>query len=132
MHEFPLVPPIIVDESGDVDVFESVQYAESYLEAIDVEKRRFVAYDKEGRLLELLPTSTRITIRSAEEQPNHADDLKNLLLKFLSRVGVSSDWLAEASLEELVNKSLEFKIDPTGSPFDLLRDFFLYLKGRFS
>jgi hypothetical protein len=29
-------PPIIIDESGDVSFFESVEAAEQYLEAIDV------------------------------------------------------------------------------------------------
>ena len=44
-------PPIIVDESGDTDVFETIEYAERYLEPIDVEEERFVAFDSTGRLL---------------------------------------------------------------------------------
>ena len=60
-------PPIIVYENGDVSVFASVEDAEISLEPPDVESNRYVAYDSEGRLLRLIPTSPRIKIKSAEQ-----------------------------------------------------------------
>ncbi len=110
METFPIDPPIIVSESGDVEVFDSVEAAESYLEPIDVEKERFVAYDSCGRLLQLIPTSPRISIRAAEEDGNHHRELQNLLTEYLGYVGVASDWISQASLQDLVEKSSEYRV----------------------
>ena len=53
-------PPIIVDNFGDVMFFESAHTAERYLEAIDVEHGEYVAYDSEGRLLQLTTSKDRV------------------------------------------------------------------------
>ena len=50
-------PPIIIDEHGDVEVYNSVEEAAMNLEAIDVENNEYIAYDSEGRLLRLIPNS---------------------------------------------------------------------------
>lgn len=102
-------PPVIVDETGDTDVFESVEHAEMYLEPIDVEHNRFIAFDSVGRLLRLIPTTPRITIEAAEEVPNHAERLRELLIQFLKNRRVTDSNLSNLSLAELVQKSLAFK-----------------------
>ena len=105
-----LVPPVILSESGDVDVFDSVGDAERYLEPIDVQVGRFVAFDSEGRLLKLRPTIPRVTIDSAEETPTHVKQLSDLLRRFLAHVGVTDPGLASEPLAKLVERSVAFKV----------------------
>jgi hypothetical protein len=118
-------PPIFVYEPRDLDVFDSVEAAEQYLEPIDVQHNRFVAYDSESRLLALSvmtkPTRPNIfdillyrpsviehvVIKEAESEPSHQDQLRQILAAYLSIFGENSDWLEGASLEELVDKSFE-------------------------
>ncbi len=122
METFPIEPPIIVSESGDVEAFESVEAAESYLEPIDVEKARFIAYDSRGRLLQLIPSSPRVRIRAAEKDANHDRELRNLLTAYFESVGVANDWVSGASLQDLVEKSLEYRVISL-SPLDQIKTF---------
>lgn len=101
-------PPVIIDESGDTDVFETVESAELYLEAIDVEDNRFIGFDSRGRLLRLLPTTPRITIELAELVPNHSEQLRVVLIEFLSACGCAEPDLSDLTLQQLVQKSLAF------------------------
>ena len=101
-------PPIIVDEPGDPDVFESIEDAERYLEPIDVEANRFVAFDGEGRLLRLTSTPRSVTIEAAEEVPNHGEVVRELLIEFLKNCGSVDPNLSSLSLEELAKRSLAF------------------------
>ena len=110
MYKTQIVPPVIISESGDVDVFESVEDAEKYLEPVDVRAGRFVAFDSEGRSLLLYPTSPRISIALAEETPSHAEELSVLLKRFLGQVGVAHPSLESDSLPELIEKSLVYKV----------------------
>ena len=104
-----ITPPIIVDEQGTATVFESVEDAERYLEPIDVRNGEYVAYDSEGRLLRLLPTSPRITIENADLEPHHSKEVRELLVRLLSYTGVPVEILRSESLQELVARSLEYK-----------------------
>lgn len=101
-------PPIIVDERGDTDVFESIEFAERYLEPIDVEDNRLVAFDSEGRLLRLMSTPRTVTIEAAEEVPNHGEVVRELLIKFLRNCGSNDPNLSSLSLQELAQRSLAF------------------------
>ncbi|MGH9943949.1 MAG: hypothetical protein ACRD9R_16515 [Pyrinomonadaceae bacterium] len=123
-------PPIIVYENGDVSIFASVEDVKIDLEPIDVENNIYVAYDSEGRLLSLAPTSPRITIQSAEQEPSHADELHAILFEFLLYVGLPAEWLRQASLQELVERAMEYKIDFTRHPFESTYTFFKRLFGR--
>ena len=103
-------PPIIVDGSGDTDVFDSIEAAAIYLEPIDVEEDiTLVAFDSTGRLLRLLPTTPQLTIEAAEEVPNHAEQVREILIKFLRRFHPTDPNLSNLTLPELVEKSLAFK-----------------------
>lgn len=103
--------PIFLDESGDVLVFESVQYAERYIEPIDVIKNRCIGYDSEGRLLHFTVTDKKqVSIRSDESEPKHLADLQRMLVRFLTRLGESENWLSNASLQDLIAKMMKHKI----------------------
>src|SRR6478736_5827688 len=81
-----LTPPIFVDNRGDVSVFRSVSYAESYLEPIDIENREYIAYDASGRLLALSADRRRVYISLAEPKPTHGEALENALRHFLRAI----------------------------------------------
>jgi hypothetical protein len=117
--------PIFVYEPRDLCVFASVEEAEQHLEPIDVRHDRFIAYDSEGRLLSLsvMTNPTRlgifdillsrksvieyVAINEAESKPTHEDQLRNILVAYLSLFGESTDWLKDASLDKLVERSFE-------------------------
>lgn len=103
--------PIVVHENGDVVIFASVERAERYLEPIDVEAGRLTAYDSAGRLLRLVPTSPRITIEAAEAEPTHNEELRESLRELLSHVGVAEDQIDRMSIQEMVKRALEYKIE---------------------
>jgi hypothetical protein len=100
--------PIVVDEHGSVLFFKSVKDAEKYLEPIDVRNNEYIAYDSEGRLLQLIATTPQITIKDGELRPLHAEALHQLLIQFFLRLGISEDHLKLASLQELVTRGLEY------------------------
>ena len=103
--------PIFVDESGALDVYETIEHAEIDHEAIDVRDNIYTAYDSEGRLLNLIAISNnKVTIQSAEEIPTHQEELRRKIKNFLSHVELSEDWLSRASLEDLVERSMEYKV----------------------
>jgi hypothetical protein len=104
-----LKPPIIIDESGDTDIFESVGNAERYLEPIDVENNMYTGYDSEGRLLALIPTHPRVTITYAEQEPTHKNHLRKILVDFLMQLNFSENDLTDKSLQELIEISLKYK-----------------------
>ena len=80
-----------------------------YLEPLDVKRGEMVGYDREGRLLRLTAKKFRVIIETAEEEPNHATGLREVLVEFLPHVGVPENWLQRATLQELVAKALEYK-----------------------
>jgi hypothetical protein len=77
-------PPIIIYDNGDLLIFESIDKAESYLEPIDIDI--YTGYDCEGHLLSLTEQGDRVTIRLAETEPNHFNELRHVLIEFLSRI----------------------------------------------
>lgn len=102
-------PPIIVDEQGTATIFEFVEDAERYLEPIDVRNGEYVAYDSEGRLLRLLPTSPHITVESAESEPSHTNEVKDLLIRLLRYTGAAEETLTGETVSGLVARSLKYK-----------------------
>ena len=114
-------PPIIVI-GDDLEIFESVGDAERYIEAPDVHKGQTVAYDSEGRLLELRApgqgTSTFLGVRTydvrqpisisdAEPEPSHQSELSSCLRDYLHRLSLSEETLSQMSLAELIGVAIE-------------------------
>lgn len=100
--------PIFVSDPNDLMVFTSVDCAERYIEPWGLKK--LTAYDGEGRLLHLTPRDPIISISLAESEPGHREKLTQLMRNFLEAVGESSQWLAQASFEELTARSLKYGI----------------------
>ena len=110
--------PIIVNNRGDVMFFTSVDEVEQELEAVDVERSEYVAYDSEGRLVQLgtalrkqllFFNVKRVVVQNAEPSPTHAGELQEVLRKFFRhlRVGEPEEWIASASLDNLVSRGLK-------------------------
>lgn len=113
--------PIIVEDNGDVEFFGSVEDAERYLEPWIVEEE-IVAYDRDGRLLEFrvergeIPTFfglsriavDHVVIESAEDRPNHAPQLRAVLVGYFERAGIPFGDSDAVPLRELVKRGVEY------------------------
>jgi hypothetical protein len=107
--------PIVVDNRGDVILFEDVATMGRYMEAIDVRNAAYLAYDSEGRLISLGTTldATRshfgrltgpvevVCVNGVEDAPTHAQVLAAKIKIVLARVGPEAP--PDASLEDLVH-----------------------------
>lgn len=108
--------PVIVAENGDVDIFESVEKAESYIEPIDVKTGDNVFFDSEGKILQasIVKDSRgieRIVITDADEENYDRQKLRNILIDFLGYLNYSRQELEEMELPSLVIESLKFKTE---------------------
>ena len=103
--------PIFLYDSGDVLVFSSIESAERYIESIDVAKGVYVGFDSEGRILRLTAIDRyRVSICSGEANPEHVDELRQILIDYLKQTEVSMRWLSKASLKELVSIMTKYEI----------------------
>jgi hypothetical protein len=116
-----MIPPIIVDEYGDLAFFRSAADAERYLEPIDVKNEEYTAYDSVGRRLTLgvARKETRffygilkgavevVTVRD-ESGVDAAEELRQLLLEYLEGTGKSTKSLEGAALETLIEQAVQF------------------------
>lgn len=102
-------PPIIVNNRGDAAIFRSRNAAEEYMEPADVLDDQYVAYDSRGRLLYIDVEGGRVWVRGGEINPSHADDLRGILIRYLTYMKMPTEWLDNATLQELVNKRLEYE-----------------------
>ena len=115
--------PIIVNDGQDmnyanIDVFASVHDAELYYESWYADEPYF-AYDADGLRLEMLPNEDNGTVilRPMEEEPSGKDVLRRNLrdnLKYIAEnkgwdfVGVTAEWLENATLDELLEVHLKW------------------------
>ena len=100
--------PIIVSNNGDVEIFESVDAAQNYLEVADVLDEQYIAYDSKGRILSLLVRDGKVFVQSDESQRRDADELRRILIRYLTGVRMPAEWLNQATLEQLVEKRMVF------------------------
>ncbi len=116
-------PPIIVSDPGNIDLFESVQEAERYLETPDVDDGQTMVYNSEGRRLSLevvTEPSTKllgieincirtekIRIGRHESLPVHGNELRQLLIDFLTRVGAAPELFHNTTLEGVLDKAIQ-------------------------
>lgn len=107
-------PLILVDRTGDIEIFDTAAELEQYAEPADVLQDEYVAYDSEGRLLRLqvvqvvrgrflkvcLPV---VRVVEAEQEPAHQDDLKAALCRFLAQLGYTDAEGEQQSLSNLLS-----------------------------
>ncbi|SFL83788.1 hypothetical protein [Nitrosomonas communis] len=111
--------PIIVVEHGDVAIFNSAANAEIWLEPIDVKNGEYVAYDRDGRLLQLVikliekpsfigevKSIESVKISGAEEGVNHVIALRKALINFFKKTEAYNQNDESLPLNELVNKAV--------------------------
>lgn len=99
-------PPFILDDSGDLSIFPTLEEVEAYLEPYDVRAGACVVYDSEGRRLQAGDDSRwfrqRVRLSAAEIAPTHAVELRRRLVTFLTAIGEPIGQVTERSLDELV------------------------------
>lgn len=89
--------PIFICDNGDVSIFESVEYAEQYLEPIDVLNEDFTVYDCEGMLLhpitQLMETKNVECVKITESTDSRKtpEDLKRQIVDFFIRTKTPYD-----------------------------------------
>lgn len=116
---FQMKAPIIVYGHGDVSIFESVEYAEQYLEPIDVKNKEYVVYDSKGHLLKLTVSKKElpfifgstefietVRISAIGSGSDRSNELRKLLIKFFQETRAVVEESDLLSLRELVNKSV--------------------------
>lgn len=111
-------PPIVLSESGDIEIFKDIDALLRYVEPIDVANGEYVAYDSEGRCIHLASEKivkrrlfgllrdeffTPVTARADDEAP-HSKELRSLLLDALTAV---DPLLAETKHESPLQEVLE-------------------------
>jgi hypothetical protein len=113
MHPSPKLPILIIEPIdalvGDVLAFESVQSAESYIEAIDVDNDEYKAWDSNGRVLSLtteprhkFTTSRAVHISVQQPEKLEPEKLEAYLVTLLRR-NVDATFESR-SLEETITK----------------------------
>jgi len=102
-------------------IFPTSEQAQAYLEPHGVRSHEYIAYDSEGRRLQLsverkkqtlftvlpIPPEEQVVVQSGEAEPTHREELREQLIRALSNMGEPVERLATASLDELVGKGLE-------------------------
>ena len=105
--------PVFLYEPNNLYIFDSLEGAKRFAEPIDIINNEYKAYDAKGRLLRLEVQNNgkkqMIVLEPLEEIPTHQTELFNVLKQFLSSCGVDSEWLAQAPLQDLIAKGLEYK-----------------------
>lgn len=117
-----LKEPIYIYEEEALDVFETVEYAERYIEPPDVINDIFEGYDAEGRLLKFSVVKEKrrfwglidtVRIEAAGDTPTHFKRLACIIKLFLKNVTknpIPEDQIDAMTLEELVVESLKYTI----------------------
>lgn len=108
-----ITPPLFIHEGGDLMIFETIDDAVRYIEPVDVIEGVYVGYDSQGMLLKFKAQSQRydqpIEIVSAETEPTHQEELRDVLITYLRALGISEPSISQASLDALEIKAKTFK-----------------------
>lgn len=99
-------PPIFIYDSGDLLIFDDIKLAETYIEPIDIEC--YLVYDSLGQNLSLTALGHRVSIQPAIAPVSSPISLQRVFKEFLTTMGFPERTLSQASLEELVARSLSF------------------------
>jgi hypothetical protein len=95
--------PLILNDKvfHEVRVFMTADDANNSLER----DGDYSVYDAEGRLASLRMDTDGYVIDGFEEQPNHKDELKQILIDFLTRYGKTVEDMKEWTLDQLFREA---------------------------
>lgn len=103
-------PPIIVNERGDVSLYETLAEAEVALEPIDIENNEYTIFDSEGLTIVPRIAEDRIHVKLLDPSPKQyeREQLQEVLRRFLAQLepslsGVSEDEIWRCQLPELIS-----------------------------
>lgn len=101
------VPPIILDNDGDLLFFDSIAAAEQYIEPIDIQNSEYVGYDARGHRLDIRVRDHKPCVQTVH---NHVDAnaLTAILSTYLERVNPNERRAAHRSLEQLIQACLPY------------------------
>lgn len=102
-----IVPPIVVDEHGDVEVYPSVVSAIAAVEAIDIENNEYAFYDSTGRVLEAQVRKGKVSLTPTVRLESDSVALRGHIVRVLSLLGVPDAMVAGLSFAELSRLLLE-------------------------
>jgi hypothetical protein len=118
--------PIIIEENGDFEFYDSVEAAEAYLEAVDVKNNEYVGYDSKGYLLKLttyvergtvlfffLASYELVRIEAMTPPEDHEKELRLKLIDFFVECGMDRNSLTDLSLSEFVKLGQERGKNPS-------------------
>lgn len=102
--------PLIVDENGDASLYWSVTEAELSLEAIDVKNNEYVAYDSDGRRLDIdLVEPSTVKIGGGQQAIASAEELASILRRYIAARTEAVE-LSKFTLSELLTFIVEHKL----------------------
>lgn len=93
-------PPIIVNQQGDVMIFEDIKEAESYIEVVDVENEEYVVFDSEGLVLtpRVLEDGIHVRLLNSSLLDPQPVELAGVLRRMLSQLGVEKTGVREDTI----------------------------------
>ena len=102
-----IIPPIVVDEHGDVEAYPSVSAATAAVEVVDVLNKEYAFYDSTGRVLEPHVHKGKVDLVPSDRLDSDSPVLRRRIAKVLSLLGVSDEISTRASFSELSRLLLE-------------------------
>jgi len=102
-----IIPPIVVDENGDVEVYPSVISAIAAVEPIDVLNNEYAFYDSTGRVLEAQVLKGKVNLVPTAKLESDSPVLRSRIVRVLSLLGVPEARVASVSFADLSRLLLE-------------------------
>lgn len=99
-----MTPPFIIDEHGDVSLYETAEIAGRALEPIDIENNEYVGYDSEGFVLAFVCHGPSVHISGRVSNHPEPEKLIAVLRSFWERAA-QTPWPVTASVGQAVAQS---------------------------
>ena len=101
-----MTPPIVIDENGDITLYQSAEAAGCALEPVDVQNGEYVVYDSEGFILTLICQGPRVLIGGRASHGPEPEKLVAALQSFWERAS-RTPWPVTSSIGQAVAQSCQ-------------------------
>lgn len=98
---FEIVPPIILNEDADVQVYPSVEAVIRHVEVTDILNNEYSFHDSTGRVLEAQVHNGKISLVPTSKVEPDSEMLRTYIVGILRLRGVPETGLSKASFNEL-------------------------------